>query len=189
MKKDSRRTSRWTAFRIALLPWCVAGCGITLGTMFPDQSLFAPLSDLAASGQAVVRLYGRPIRGIELIAIHPTFVVKRADATQIEIWEVQPFVDDDGDHVIHVTDPDEIAGRLSGAQVIAELTGAMAEPVIDFIETESPRYSCHETYFLLGPNSNTYAQWVLDQTGWEVTLPPTSIGKDASPVCRLHLPS
>ena len=54
----------------------------------PDQSQFATLSSLARSSQAVVRLYGAPIPGIEIIAIHPWFVVKRAGATRFDRWEV-----------------------------------------------------------------------------------------------------
>jgi hypothetical protein len=41
--------------------------------------------------------------------------------------------------------------------------GSTAERVIRFVEASKDKYPYLDKYFLLGPNSNTYVQWVLDK--------------------------
>lgn len=54
-----------------------------------------------------------------------------------------------------------------------------AAAVADFIVDESPNYPCCGAYDdLPGPNSNTYAQWVLHHSHWDVPLPESAIGMD-----------
>jgi hypothetical protein len=79
--------------------------------------------------------------------------------------------------------PPEADLGASGVVVLAELRGPEADPVVEFITSRSPDYPCRDAYFLLGPNSNTYVQWVLDQTGWQVELPLTAIGRNAPARC------
>jgi hypothetical protein len=158
----------------------MAGCGAFVTV--PDQTVFPSLETLAASGQAVVRLYGRPIAGIEQLAIHSWFLVKRADSTSFDRWELHIAPREPYGHVWkNVIPPDEFG---PGTFVIADRIGDDALPVIDFIETASPAYDCMNVYAVFGPNSNTYIQWVLTSTGWNVALPPASIGKDTAPVCN-----
>ncbi|MBN2562140.1 MAG: DUF3750 domain-containing protein [Phycisphaerae bacterium] len=159
---------------------------VTIGGCYgpvPDQSQFAPLGSLADGGLAVVRLYAAPIHPIELIATHPWFVVKRADETTFDRWEVQPWAREPYGHVL-LNDRSATEDLDPDAYVVAELIGEQAEAVIDFIEMQSPHYPCQDTYVLVpGPNSNSYAQWVLDNTGWAVALPCTAIGKDVPADC------
>ena len=156
-------------------PWMPAG---------DDSSEFVPLSALENNGEAVARLYGTPILNIERLAIHAWFVVKSAEEVSFDRWEVWATADGPYGYVrLNLRSPTSapLAGRVF---VIAELIGPEAEPVVEFIETQSPNYPCCDYYlFYPGPNSNTYAQWVLDNAGWAVTLPPTAIGKAVPPDC------
>lgn len=148
-----------------------------------DQSQFAPLSELARSRQAVVRLYSAPIPGLEAIATHPWFVVKAAGATRFDRWELLSDAGGPYGHVRKNRMAPESGVGAGGVFIVGELIGAEAEPVVEFIEAQSPTYTCRDTYFFLGPNSNTYAQWILDQTGWRLTMPASAIGAGASPDC------
>ena len=156
-------------------PWMPAG---------DDSSEFVPLSALENNGEAVVRLYGTPILNMERLAIHAWFVVKSAEEVSFDRWEVWATASGPYGYVrLNLRSPASVplAGRVF---VIAELIGPEAEPVIEFIETQSPNYPCRDCYlFYPGPNCNTYVQWVLDSTGWAVTLPPTAIGQAVPPDC------
>ena len=65
-----------------------------------------------------------------------------------------------------------LIGSISGGE------DSLAAEMIDFIENSPNTYHrCHD-YSLLGPNSNTYAQWVINTfpaCGWK--LPWNSFGK------------
>lgn len=171
-KFHGRRSAKWILFfAAAAVPAC--------GTVMPDQSIFAALSALRDSGLAIARLYAAPIPGIEFLAIHPWFVVKTADSTSYTRWEVWQDAGGSFGHVRRNLQSAEADVGAGGAYVIAELQGAAAAAVVDFINTQSPTYPCRDNYVLFpGPNSNSYAQWVLDNTGWNATLPPSAIGKD-----------
>jgi len=150
----------------------------------PDQSQFDPLSTLSTEGEAVVRLYAAPIPDIELIATHPWFAVKPADSDTFHRWEVWQTAGGPYGHVrLDLQSPTSDVGA-GGTYILAEVIGAEAEPIVAFIEENSPDYVCQDVYaYFPGPNSNTYAQWVLNQTGWRVTLPWTAIGKAYPPIC------
>lgn len=154
----------------------ILGCGAA-----PDQSSFAALAALTESDLAIARLYAAPVPGIGLFASHPWFVVKRAESRGFDRWEVWPEAGEPYGYVRQNLFPAEGDVISDGANIIAELQGAAAEPVVDFIYSQSPSYPCRDTYVLFpGPNSSSYAQWVLEGTGWSATLPPTAIGKDLS---------
>ncbi len=54
-----------------------------------------------------------------------------------------------------------------------------AYKAIKFIEKTKDKYPYNHKYFLTGPNSNTYAQWVLDNfPEFRVKLPCNSFGKN-----------
>lgn len=161
----------------------------------PDQQEYAPLYTLLDDSESIVRLYCAPVPGYEDIATHPWFVVKRAGADHFDRWEIASFSDRYryelairadgvyGNIYNNIAGPDEFFGRAGWVQ--AELRGPGAEPIIDFIQTQSPHYPCRNTYTLFpGPNSNTYAQWVLDQTGWDAQLPESAIGREMTPDCE-----
>ena len=57
-------------------------------------------------------------------------------------------------------------------------------PFIEFIQQQSPLYPARDCFSLIaGPNSNTYVQWVIDNSGWDVVLPPLATSADVPPVC------
>jgi len=153
----------------------------------PDQDVFVPLSSLGDGETAVVRLYAAPLPPIGLFVIHPWFVVKRPDAESFDRWEVWMLPSEPFGHVRkNMLEPEADFG-VGEAFAIAELTGPEAEPVITFIEQAPETYPCAHTYVLVpGPNSATFVQWVLDNTSWDVPLPPTAIGDRAAPLCVEH---
>lgn len=54
-----------------------------------------------------------------------------------------------------------------------------AKQIIDFLEKSPYTYPFRNHFFLTGPNSNTYVQWVLDHfPEFNVKLPWNSFGKD-----------
>lgn len=174
------RDSRWQiALTSALL---AAGCN---GDGFsPDQSQFARLETLATSDQAVARLYAAPLAGVESVAVHPWFVVKRAGASEFERWEVWPVLALPYGHVRKNRIPPEADAGAGGVFVVAELIGQPAEPVAQFVQSQSPNYPCRFLYVLLpGPNSSSYAQWILDNTYWNAALPPNAIGRHVPADC------
>lgn len=66
-------------------------------------------------------------------------------------------------------------------KIIAQIEGnenSMAKKIIDFIENSKENYPyCHK-YFFAGPNSNTYAQWVLNNfPDFKLKLPWDAFGK------------
>ncbi len=181
-RRRSPRRKTTVLLAIALLgsTYATVSC---LPPAIPDQAGFAPLADLATTGQAVARLYSAPIPNIEAIATHAWFVVKSAEATSFDRWELWQTAGGPYGHLRRNLQAPESGVGANGAFVVAELIGPAAEPVVDFITDRSPTYPCRNTYFFLGPNSNTYAQWVLDNTGWNAELPATAIGKDAAVDC------
>ena len=56
---------------------------------------------------------------------------------------------------------------------------SLARQMVDFIEKSYLNYPYCERYFFLGPNSNTYPQWILDQfPEFKFKLPWNSFGKN-----------
>lgn len=161
-----------------------AGCGAFGPFDIPDQSQFAPLAEVASTDRPFVRLYGNEINPIELIAIHLSFVVKSSGSARLQMWELQPGEDGPYGH-IRFTDSVDVARPefFNRAFVIAEVFDARAQAIGEFIQSQSPQYPCRNFYALFGPNSDTYAAWVLQQTGWDVPLSPRAIGKDAAVNC------
>lgn len=149
----------------------------------PDQSGYLPLVEVGASGQAVARLYAAPIPGLQGIATHSWFLIKPAGETEFERWEVWVSADGPYGYVrknLFGLESDVGAG---GTYIMAETSGPAAESIVAFIAGQSPTYPCRNEYVLLGVNSNSYIQWVLNQTGWQVVLPDTAIGKSVTVNC------
>lgn len=173
--------SRRVQFRLWTVSLTVAISACDTRQLAPPQTQFQPLEALLQqSDDAVVRLYVTPFPVIELIAVHPWFVVRRAGEATASRWEVWPTAKGDFGHVRRDMRPlEEDIGANGGVFVWAELVGPEAVAVADFIVNESPNYPCRGTYdYFPGPNSNTYAQWILRQSQWDVVLPESAIGMD-----------
>jgi len=172
----------WNLLLLTLLPTVtVVSGGCYFPFLFPDQEPYEDLSTLAKSEDAAVRIYGGTFPLTELIAWHFWFVTKPADSHTFNRWEAWSEPGEPYGHLrLNLLGPTQWA-RLSSVSlpvfVFAELTGPQAEPVVDFIESQSPLYPCADQFELLpGPNSATYIKWVLQNTGWDVELPHTAIG-------------
>jgi hypothetical protein len=182
--------SRGCAARVILLSpfllvtaWASTGCVNAIE--IPDQSQFAPLEEMAELDEAVARVYVAPVHYLGNFATHTWFVVKEAGSHDFDRWEVSLHHGEPYGYIYkNLREPEQHIGSY-GVFVQAELIGEEAEPVVEFVENESPNYPCRDFYFFLpGPNCNTYGQWVLDNTGWDVDLPFTSLGKDAPVNCE-----
>jgi len=162
-------------FFIFLSVLTMTGCGM----QFPqiDQEAMDDLSAKAQEDQGFVRIYASGWLGVGQTAIHPWFIIKDNNSPTIERWELWPdFQSPHGDIWRDYWPP--ITDLGGGVFLIAETTGPEAEKVAEFIRTQSSAYPYKDTFSLLGPNCNTYTQWGLDQTGWDVELPDSAIGKD-----------
>ena len=135
-----------------LVPAVIAGLAANLYLRHPQPGLpiVRQLGAMAAEPQAVVRLYSAPIPYLGGMATHSWFVVKAVDSHVFDRWEVW------------------------------QTSGPDAERVVAVIEHSAQQYPYRSCYFLLGPNSNTYAAWVLKRSGWHLSLPATAIGKAAA---------
>lgn len=172
--------------KVILVTLCVFGFALWLRCQLDSiarRSGFDSLETLRTNDQAVARVYGAPIPYLKTIAIHSWFVIKAADEREFERWEVWQNAGGPYGHVRrNLMSPERDVGA-GGVFVIAERIGDEAASIVDFIRNRSPDYPCRNHYFVLGNNSNTYPQWVFDQTGWNVVLPRTAVGKDARVDC------
>lgn len=149
---------------------CVAGCG-PLDPLVPDQNQFEPLATMAEKDEAVVRLYGFHDSIIQTIMMHSWVLVKPQGVHEFERWEIWGADTGETGHIFKNYFP--LVDESDPLQfVIAEAVGAEAGPIVEFVRTASTSYPCRNRYVLLpGPNCHTYLQWVVDSTGWDVTLP------------------
>lgn len=67
-----------------------------------------------------------------------------------------------------------LVGKIGGNK------DSLAKKIIEFIEKESPKYPYSKKFnYTLGPNCNTYTQWVLNHfPEWKIELPKKAIGKN-----------
>jgi hypothetical protein len=120
-------------------------------------------------------------------AIHPWFVLKEGDV--ISRWEIvfrsnknkgwgylhcnlyAPF---SGIEIFSFSKKPKWKGR-----VLAKFDGPLAEKMIEVIKKSQECYPHLNKYRLGGPNSNTYAQWVIDHfPEANIRLPKNAFGKN-----------
>ncbi|MFA5864101.1 MAG: DUF3750 domain-containing protein [Phycisphaerae bacterium] len=170
--------------RIIFFPVLIAflsGCGFS-DLWKPDQSGFEPLTSLASNGQAVARVYAAPLPVVGALFTHTWLAVKAPDVQTFDRWEV--WIKKQGPYGFVQKNLLPVERDLAGGSsyVVAELIGTEAEGVVSFVETRSPNYPYKDVYVAIpGPNSDTYTQWVLNSTRWDVQLPGTALGKDYQP--------
>jgi hypothetical protein len=166
---------------VASLAATVAGCCETY--VPPDQSKFLPLASLQFSGRAVARVYGAPIPIIGSFSIHTWVVTKRADETTFHRWEIWRCPEENLGRVCMDSQAPAADIGAGGTFVIAERIGADAESIVAFVEERRSEYPFKATYVPVpGPNSNTFTQWVFDQTGWGMQLPTCAVGAAWDPL-------
>lgn len=119
-------------------------------------------------------------------AVHPWFVVNR-DGVETR-WEVlhQKHKSNTSWGYLH---KDALAPKTGmqiipllpfrwNAQCIGEVSGPIAEEVEKNLGASPNTYPYAKHYSLLGPNSNSFASWVLGQIpSWKIQLPKNAFGK------------
>lgn len=64
-------------------------------------------------------------------------------------------------------------------KLLGQIEGEVARRMTEFIENSPTMYPFVDKYFLMGPNSNTYTQWVLNHFAeFTITLPWNAFGKN-----------
>jgi len=148
--------------------------------------------DPATTPEAVVQVYAaRAVRWRGYIGVHTWIAVKPQGATQFTVHEVNGHRLRRGGRAL-VTSNRAADGYWFGnrPELLAELRGEAATPVIQRIEAAVAAYPYPATYRIWpGPNSNTFTAFVLREAPeLRTDLPPTAIGKDylgVMPVGRL----
>jgi hypothetical protein len=145
-----------------------------------DPSGQAP--DPTGTPEAVVQVYAaRTVGWRSALAVHTWITLKRADADTYTRYEVIGWGVDRGSPAVRVnrTGPDNY---WFGARpdLLVDLRGAAAEPLIARIESAIGRYPYPDSYRTWpGPNSNTFMAWIAREVPeLHLDLPPTAIGKD-----------
>jgi hypothetical protein len=115
------------------------------------------------------------------IAVHSWFVVYDATSRRWQRWEVWQTKNAGGQSVGHVhcdlRHPDCGVGGGS-YRLAAEWDGSAARAICAVL-TKAHRYPYRNRYRAWpGPNSNTFAAWVLREAGLHYAFDPRAIGKD-----------
>jgi hypothetical protein len=126
-------------------------------------------------------------------ASHPWFVcVKKGEVSRWEVRFEKNTTDPSIGRHLHLNSLPPFSGIetiqilpkkfLSKAKLLGHtegIEGSLAEKMIDFIKSSPENYICRNHYSFLGPNSNTYAQWVLNNfPDFKIKLPWNSFGKN-----------
>ncbi len=146
----------------------------------PEQSVWNPNSNsgLDPDSEPWVRLYIAEVPMAHGLATHPWFLVHDGGgpyATQR--WEVwQTAVGPHGHVAVDLLAPEaDVEG--GPARLVATYQGAEAKRLIAVLRDRAPRYACADFYRVWpGPNSNSFARWVLDEAEIDQRLPLSSIG-------------
>jgi hypothetical protein len=126
----------------------------------------------------VVELRHAPLPLIGALAVHCWFVVID-DGGRRTRWEVWQTPDAGGTSIGHVhrdlKAPDEGVG--GGPMRLASSWGGEAAARINAVLERIDRYPhCHRYRYWPGPNSNTFAAWVLSEAGVEYAFPWKAFG-------------
>jgi len=144
----------------------------------PDQSAFSDLSIRPAD--ATVQLRCAKIPGVSAGAAHCWFAefdLRDQRWHRWEVWQVAGKGPGNWGHIRKdLMHPASGVGH-GDSWVLAEWTGPEADRLIAVLR-EPTRYPWPNTYrYWPGPNSNTYAAWVLRRAGVSANLPPAALGK------------
>lgn len=156
---------------------CAAGCGGQLGT---DREPIVKLDERPLG--PVVQLHRATLpQPLTAFAVHYWFVAwdpDRASWERWEVWQDAGHASPSWGHVHRDLMPPD-AGVGGGEGVVErQWYGAEAHALLEVLHT--PRaYPLRAVYRAWpGPNSNTYAAWVLERAHVAADLDPRAIGKD-----------
>lgn len=126
----------------------------------------------------IVELRYAPLPFIGALAVHCWFVV-RDDAGRCSRWEVWQTADAGGASIGHVhrdlKGPDEGVGG-GPARLAFRWTGERAARIDSVLQKIASYPHCRRYRYWPGPNSNTFAAWVLREAGIEYAFPWQAFG-------------
>ena len=126
----------------------------------------------------IVELRYAPLPLIGAIAVHFWFVV-RDDAGGYSRWEVWQTPDAGGTSIGHVhrdlKGPDEGVGG-GAPRLAARWEGSTARRIFQVLSSIERYPHCRAYRYWPGPNSNTFAAWVLREAGIDYAFPWKAFG-------------
>lgn len=159
------------------------------------------LARIPAGDAPIVQLHGRRSYVFDAIAVHPWFVAWDPVAGRWETWDVYAMRGPGRERDVSTVTLTSVDGKEFPYEVIdervgyidryaggpyapatgvllGEWTGAEARRILDVLQRPDD-YPYVDTYHLWpGPNSNTYAAWVMREAGVSIDLHPMQVGKD-----------
>jgi hypothetical protein len=125
-----------------------------------------------------VELRDAPLPFIGALAVHCWFVVRHDDGA-CERWEVWQTADAGGTSIGHVhrdlKGPDEGVGG-GPPRLLARWEGEAAKQIKTVLEKIHHYPYCRRYRYWPGPNSNTFAAWVLREAGIEYAFHRKALG-------------
>lgn len=115
---------------------------------------------------------------LRFVAVHYWFVV--TDESGSHRWEIWQTKNAGGRSVGHLhcdLKPPEANVGGGPTRVAAVWTGEAALKLKEVLEKAASYPFCHKYWYWPGPNSNTFAAWVLRQAGVRQALSPLALGK------------
>ncbi len=127
---------------------------------------------------------------VNLLAVHCWLVVSATSGglERWEVWQKPNLCKNSWGHVhLNLFPPDQGIIKLPipfslkncwPVTIAGYCEGNAGEKIITFLKSQAPDYPCKDNYHYLGPNSNSFIQWVLHNTSVsELILPPKALGK------------
>ena len=165
-----------------LLPCLAAGvvCFTTVACApCPEQSAFADLARGPAGDEPIVQLRCATIPWT--CAVHCWFAeFDPADGRwhRWEVWQTAGSGPADWGHIRKDLMPPDTGVGGGESWALAQWTGPAAQRLHDALNAPL-EYPYRDKYaYWPGPNSNTYAAWILSRAGVEEKLPCGAVGKD-----------
>lgn len=135
---------------------------------------------LPADLDTVVELRAAKIPVIGWLAIHYWYAVfENSQCTRWEVWQTPSLARESWGHLHKNLLPYDAGVGNGISWVAATWTGDLAQSLIQVLASSPDHYPHQHTYrYFPGPNSNTFAQWVLTQANIPFRLSYKGIGRN-----------
>ncbi|MFN5514076.1 MAG: DUF3750 domain-containing protein [Cyanobacteriota bacterium] len=128
-----------------------------------------------------VQLRAAKIPWLGLWAIHPWYVILAPQSApeRWEIWQSRGLRQESWGHLYKNLLPWEAGVGNGPSWLLGEWGGDRAEALIEILQNSPQIYPYRDLYrYVPGPNSNTYARWVLSQAQLPSCLDWRAIGQN-----------
>ena len=139
--------------------------------------------------EAIVQVYAAKVYGWRgHFADHTWISTKKANADSYTVYQVIGWrkLSPKFNSVVRIEE--DLPDRLwfgNKPKILIELRGDSAKPIIDKIHTAATQYPYPDEYDILGPNSNTFTQWISCRIPeLNLKLPFRAIGKNYLKNCE-----